>query len=46
MDEDLQIRLTAFQHLEELQRIYGDSIPNTALRDGFQFGGERILFRA
>lgn len=46
MDEDLQIRLTAFRHLEELHRIFGDSIPNTALREGFQYGGERILFRA
>jgi putative restriction endonuclease len=46
MDEDLQLRLSAFQRLEELQRLHGDSIPNTALRDGFEFGGERILFRA
>ena len=46
MDEDLQIRLSAFQRLEELERIYGDSIPNRALREGFEFGGERILFRA
>ena len=46
MDEDLQIRLSAFQRLEELQRIYGDSIPNTALREGFVFAGEQVLFRA
>jgi putative restriction endonuclease len=46
VDEDLQIRLTAFQHLEELQRIHGDSIPNAALRPGFEYRGERILFRA
>lgn len=46
MDPDLPIRLAAFQRLEELQRIHGDAIPNAALREGFSYRDDRLLFRA
>lgn len=45
-DGDLPLRLAAFARLEELERVYGDSIPNRALGLGFMFHGDRVLFRA
>jgi putative restriction endonuclease len=39
---DRQVRLAAFQHLELLTQRYGDTLPRSALADGFDFRGERV----
>lgn len=44
--EDRLIRLAAFRCLEDLQRTFGDAIPSSALRQGFVYHDERILFSA
>ena len=41
-DVDSQVRLAAFQFLEEQQGIHGDVLPKTVLSKGFGFRGERV----
>lgn len=43
MDERL-VRLAAFRRLEELQRVHGEVLAWSLLREGFEFGGERVRF--
>jgi putative restriction endonuclease len=43
MDEhDHQIRLAAFNFLDQLRAIHGDELPRAALAQGFQFQGRRV----
>jgi putative restriction endonuclease len=41
-DTDRRVRLAAFQRLEELARIYGEVLPWTELKAGFEFDGHRL----
>lgn len=41
---DLALRQAALQRARELQERYDDLIPIVALREGFQYGGERVSF--
>jgi putative restriction endonuclease len=43
LDERL-VRLAAFHRLEELERVHGDVLPWSVLREGFIFGSEQLLF--
>ena len=39
---DTQVRLRAFEFLEELRQIHGEGLPRTVLAQGFQFEGNRV----
>ena len=39
---DSQIRLAAFNFLDEQTRIHGDVLPRKVLEQGFTFNGERV----
>jgi len=39
---DSQIRLNAFQFLDEQTRIHGDVLSRTDLRKGFEYQGQQI----
>jgi len=41
-DRDHQIRLKAFEWLNRLQEVYGDSLPWAVLCQGFEFQGVRV----
>lgn len=43
-DLDTRIRMKAFAHLETLRMRYGDVLPLTSLREGFEFEGRRVRF--
>jgi putative restriction endonuclease len=43
-ETDRLIRVAAAARLEELQRVHGDVLPWSALREGFQFGERRMPF--
>ena len=42
MREDAQLRSAAFQRVRELGACFGDSIPWSAIDEGFLIGGERV----
>ncbi len=42
MDQDLRIRLAAFQWLAEQVDIHGDVLPRKLLHEGFVFNGEKV----
>jgi putative restriction endonuclease len=44
-DLDMQVRLAAFEHLAELVRAHGDVLSAGALRDGFEFRGQRVQLK-
>lgn len=43
MTEDYPLVQAAFKRVAELELIYGDAIPNKAIRVGFEFEGEKVL---
>ncbi len=43
-ERDIELRRAALEHVRELQRRYDDLVPVLALRDGFQFHGQRVSF--
>jgi putative restriction endonuclease len=43
-DPDHELRVAANQHARALGQRYDDLVPIAALREGFEFGGERISF--
>jgi putative restriction endonuclease len=43
-DPDHELRVAANQHARSLGQRYDDLVPITALREGFEFRGERISF--
>jgi len=40
---DSDIIFTAFQHIKELELIYGDAIPWSVIKTGFEYSGKNIL---
>jgi putative restriction endonuclease len=42
MDNDLQVRLAAFNWLSEQVNSYGDVLPRQLLQQGFEFQGQRV----
>lgn len=43
MTEDYFLIQAAFKRVAELELIYGDAIPNKAIREGFEFDGQKVL---
>ncbi len=43
-DPDLELRRAAVSHARELAQAYDDLVPLHALRQGFEYGGQRISF--
>jgi hypothetical protein len=43
-DPDLELRRAAVKRARELAQAYGDLVPLDRLREGFQFGGQRISY--
>ena len=41
-EHDIGVRLAAFAYLDELREVHGDTLPRTALAEGFTFGGRRV----
>ncbi|GJM05334.1 MAG: HNH endonuclease [marine bacterium B5-7] len=44
MTEDYPLIQAAFARLNVLESLYGDTIPNSAIREGFNFASQQILF--
>lgn len=44
IDPDLPLRQAAVTHARTLAQTYDDLVPLTRLRQGFEFGGERVSF--
>jgi len=42
MDADIQVRLHAFQFLEQQQKLYKEAIPRLVLEQGFDFEGRKV----
>jgi len=40
--EDYEIRLAAFNWLNQQEQVYGDVFPRTLLETGFEYKGQRI----
>lgn len=44
MPTDLDIIFAAFQRIKELELIFDDAIPWSAIKEGFEYSGNKILF--
>lgn len=43
MPTDLDVIFTAFQRINELEMIYGDAIPWSTIKEGFEYSGSNVL---
>jgi len=43
---DRSILAAAFNHLSQLELIYGDAVPSAEIKKGFTFESENVVFRS
>jgi putative restriction endonuclease len=42
VQQDAGVRVAAFEYIDGLRKVYGDSLPRAALTEGFVYGGRRV----